>query len=484
MKSLFSQSVSASNAITHVGYYNLSVAIEDDEIKEDLTNYETAIGDALEQLEIIDSVHEKLEKQADLNEELLEQAIEAAIKDDQAKASQAVLIESMEQLKYPIKEIKAVNISTESVGSPYMALVLSQENIMGLIKDVCGKTLDVIASVYDKLKAYAVKIKQFMVTKERLLNTLEVLVKENEDLDLQPLEHNKSEYIAKRFNLLLRLTDNILDVKQICEFIQHSQSNPILDKIDEIYKYLLEPDKEDETRKSVIRSAAEAASKSELQQKAVDLVNKQGGLKYKALYPLSIIANKAVFYCDTIDKFTKETDKNADDGRSLGITKETYKISNDAPAIKEIAHYKKMKDLLPIINEIRGLSRGANAYLEKLLRGNRLAYDNVKKATSDMRKDALVSSFKNILGSNGALGWAKQALDNIWEGVSIKWTPEDEENSFKYIPDPTRDALNIIKEIGNNSVYEMMSNYYKNVGFCAEVMKMLVESTKLKIGWI
>lgn len=484
MRRLFSPVVQCEQEDTSKNLYMLSDAIEEGELADDMINYENEIADSIEQLQILSDVHSKLEKQADLNQELLDQAMAAAIKDDQLKASQHVLITSMEQLKYSIKDIRTANISIESINNPYLSLTISQENILDLIKDVCGKTLDVIGSVYDKLKSYAVKIKQFLINKERMLNSLEVIIRENENVDIEPLETKKAEYVSKKFCLLLRIEKGNLDMKEIIEFVKGAQSNPLLDKIEDIYTYMLHPDENEDTRHSVIQQALQDSKASELHQRALEYANSENStLKHKALFVLSVIQNKMVCYCDNVDKQTKEKDPSVKDKRSLGITKESLKVPNEAVQFKYTEDYKKVQDLLPLINEIRGLSRGANGYLDKLLRANRTAYDTVKKATSGMKQDALAKSFKNIIGSNGLGGWAKQALSNIWHGVSIKYEPEDEENAWKYIPDPTRDALNIIKEIGNNSVYEMMSNYYKNVSNLADAVKLLVDSTRLKNGW-
>ena len=456
--------------------YDSSTVIQDEDLIEDNNEIEQQINEAVEQLELISAVHNKLEKQAELNEDLLKSAIEKAIQDDQVRASQMALQTAMEELKYPVHEIKLHRISIEEAGDTYTALRISQESIFSLIGEVVGKTADIIVGVFSKLKKYAVNIKQYFINKERMLNDLEVLVRENEDTELTPLTFKHKATIGIRFNLILRISKGKLDINEVIDFVKAAQTNPLLDKIDEIYKYLIDPESSEDARSSVLQASLKEAKASPLHTRGLEYANSSSNLKHNGLYVLSIIQNKLTLYTDNINKALNAEDPDAPTiKKGIKIGKQTIKVDKDPMDTLEILpKFITLKDTLQLINEIRGLSRGANGYLDKLIRANQHAYDLVKDATKGLKDDAFKQSLKNFF-VDGVGENIRNIVFNVWHGVSLKH-PE-KENAWKYVPDPTRDALNIIKDLGTSSVYDMMSNYYKNVGYLAETLNGLIKSS-------
>lgn len=464
-----------------VELYTIQDAVDAEDLTEDLVNKEQEIKDTLEQLELIQQVHSKLEKQSDLNDELLEQAMAEAIKHDQLKASQNAIMTGMEALNYSRIDMLCYNISIEDFESPYAALVVSQENLLNIIKEVAGRVMTLIDKTFKKLSEYSTKLKQFFVTRARLLNSLDVIIKDNEAIEFKVLGQKQAEAMGKKFNVLLRLTEGKFDFKELMDFVQAAKNNPIMENMGEIYKYLLEPDTGDDARKSIIRQALKDNDADELHRKATEMANNvKEHSQYTAIYCLSIIQNKITLYYDTVRKFDGEENVERKDKRNLGIVKDSFTAKADPVQIKEITGIHKLGDLTPIVNELRGLCKGANAYLDKLIKSNRLAYENVEKATSSMRSKSLAESFNNIV-VKGMGGWAKQAASNLWNGVSIKYIPEDED-TWKMVPDPTRDALNLVRDIGCDSLYDMMNNYYKNVWYMSDMVKAIVESVEFERG--
>lgn len=456
---------------------NSLTAIELEENQEDLVNIELEINNSLEELENLQAIHTKLEEQSETNEELIQKAIENALAED-VKNSQECLQYCITKLNLPISEFKVIQISIESFDTPYHALLVSQESILSLLKNIGEKIVDTFMELGRLVYNFSIRCRNSLGNKANLLTELERIVKDNPDTEVLPLEVKQVNSITKKLDVILSINKGNFNFDKHIEFVNSLSGNPILNKVKLFYSSVMDPDNNESERKSLSRELIQDNNKSEESKKILDFISKDkdNKLKYQPVSVVSCIGRKVALVCNTIDKQGNEV-STWRDNLSLGFVINTYTKPNEGGlGFINLDHISTLKDFLPIIKELKYLTSNANSFFNNMLDSNKEAVRHIQELTKDASDKIKLENLKRVINK------IKTAYDKVVDGLKQEHQLTDvsinnEDN--KLIKNHISKGLNILNSIGNTMVYDMMSNYYHNTNVMIQIVEYHVRKTKV-----